>query len=104
MSKPACEVLHPRAWGCGPAAGGSRGGERCLCCGGVQSSDSEGEGEGMDDDAMERLNGGLAAAVRAASQSKPNSSERRQQMLNFKLRRAHSSAALAGTGGSGNST
>ncbi len=35
---------------------------------------------------MERLNGGLAAAVRAASQLKPNSSERRQQMLNFKLR------------------
>lgn len=60
-------------------------GQRYVCWG-PQSSDSEEDGEGLDDEAMERLNGGLAAAVRAASQSKPNSSERRQQMLNFKLR------------------
>lgn len=49
-------------------------------------SSSDSDGEGLDDDAMERLDGGLAAAVRAASQSKPSSVERRQQMLNFKLR------------------
>ncbi len=42
----------------------------------------------MDDEAMMRLEGGLAAAVRAASASKPNSQQRRQQLLNFKFRRA----------------
>jgi hypothetical protein len=40
----------------------------------------------MDDEAMARLEGGLAAAVQAAAASKPNSKERKQQMLNFKLR------------------
>ena len=40
----------------------------------------------MDDEAMARLEGGLAAAVQAAAASKPNSKERKHQMLNFKLR------------------
>ena len=52
---------------------------------GVQDDSSE--DEGMDDEAMARLEGGLAAAVQAAAASKPNSKERKQQMLNFKLRR-----------------
>lgn len=40
----------------------------------------------MDDEAMARLEGGLAAAVQAAAASKPNSKERKQQLLNFKFR------------------
>ena len=48
--------------------------------------DDSSEDEGMDDEAMARLEGGLAAAVQAAAASKPNSKERKQQMLNFKLR------------------
>lgn len=40
----------------------------------------------MDDEAMAALEGGLAAAVKAATAGKPNSKERRQQMLNFKFR------------------
>ena len=40
----------------------------------------------MDDEAMLQMDEGLAAAVRAASDSKPNSKDRRQQLLNFKYR------------------
>lgn len=42
----------------------------------------------MDDEAMARLEGGLAAAVKAAAASKPNTKERKQQLLNFKFRYA----------------
>jgi DNA polymerase phi len=62
------------------------------------------EDEGMDDEAMARLEGGLAAAVQAAAASKPNSKERKQQMLNFKLRCAayhcrHTSRLVLAPGG-----
>ena len=54
----------------------------------ASESGSEEEGEGLDDSAMFRMDGMIAAVLRQGAAAKPNTQETKEHLRNFKFRRA----------------